>query len=762
MTPTLLTALVEAGRKRRILTRTQAERLTDYANSKSISDPTALRAWLGAADGLHPDLARKLTAVLPPPDQAGLGPYLPLAHLADGGMGSVWLAGRDGTGELVVVKTIKPAQGTSGTHAEDAIRRFEREAKITRQLAHPNVVRCLDAGVTDQRVMYLVLEYVDSGDLRDLVDAKGGLTEALALAILYQVADGLAEAHRLKLIHRDIKPPNIFVASNGTAKLADFGIARSTESNRTMLTMEGAIVGSPLYMSPEQILTDPTLDIRSDIYALGAVLYFCLAAEAPYGGKLQEILHQHCTAAVPDIRTKRPKVSSATHAIVAKAMAKDRSKRFQTPEELRSAIGDALKSLGMQPGQPNDESTALRDFSEGTARAVARDIATLTADLRSQAGLDEIATIAEPGRGSASADQATMAADLNAGADQATMAADLNLGAEQATMVANLNLQDPQAERAGLATITVDLNPMATMTAVLLAQEPQAPTPAPAKDPGTSATVLDKGLGTVARLLYGQPSATVPAFPLEGDLATALNTPWIALSGGPSAPPDHPLVFLFAQHAVRMGKLREAPVDLCLRNYPVPVHKDACQRISRSHCALRYDAVGRHCLLEDLNAPNGTRLDGIPVAAGSSVTLATGVDNIVDLAGVVVLWLRCLPRTGPVVPAREGFAPGPVGLDTDCAFDAVAMTRPENRSEMAYAQVLRRISVGGPGSDLTVGGTRTRAAAELALLGGRWIWRQAPVVGQPEGPWRPLTEGTELDCGGRQVRAAPGAHPLYG
>ncbi len=749
MTPPFLTALIEAGRKRRILTRTQAERLTEYAISKGLTDTNGIRAWLTTADGLHPDLARKLAATLPPVNQRPLGPYMPLAHLADGGMGSVWLAAKDG-GEMVVVKTIKPTPGSdvNSSHAAEALKRFDREARITRQLAHPNVVRCLDAGVTETSEMYLVLEYVDSGDLRDLVDAKGGLTEALALAILYQVADGLAEADRLKLVHRDIKPPNIFVGSNGQAKLADFGIARSTESTRTMLTMEGAIVGSPMYMSPEQILTDPTLDVRSDIYALGAVLYFCLAAEPPYNGRLQEILHQHCTGPIPDIRSKRPSVAAATHELIATAMAKDRSKRFQTPAAFRTAIGQALATLGMQPGIKKDESTALRDFSHGTAHAVARDIATLTADLRKQSGLDEMETINDPLPRDVSADMATMASDLSGGDGQVMPHSDLS----------GLS----PAPGSDMVTIAANLNEMATMTAVLLAQEPPAITPPPAKDPGTSATVLANEMGTIARILAGSDVKLIaPVF--EGDANSALASPWLSLAPIEAANGlDHPLVFLFAQPAVRMGKLREAPVDLCLRNYPVSVHKEACQRLSRSHLVTRYDALGHQCLLEDLNAPNGTRLDGIPLTPGSTVPLVPGVDNIVELAGVVVLWLRCLPRSGPTIGTPAGMTPGAVGLDSDCRFDAVTMTRPENRSELIYAQVLRRISLGGPGADLALAGARTRASCELGIIGGRWWWRVAVGPGMTAAAWRPLTTATELDCGGRSWRAAPARHEQYG
>ncbi len=739
-----LTALVEAGRKRRLLTRSQAERLVGYAGGKNLSDVAQVREWLGTADGLHPDLARKLGSLLPPADQVALGPYVPLAHLADGGMGSVWLAGALDGGGLVVVKTIKSGgdQAVSDSAATDALRRFERESKITRQLAHPNVVRCLDAGVSAHQTMFLVLEYVDSGDLRDLVEAKGGLTEALALAILYQVADGLAEADRLKLIHRDIKPPNIFVASTGQAKLADFGIARSTESSRTMLTMEGSIVGSPMYMSPEQILTDPTLDVRSDIYALGAVLYFCLAAEPPYNGKLPAILHQHCTAPVPDICIQRPKISPATQGLIATAMAKDRTKRFQTPAALRSAIGAALEALGLQPGTVRDESTAMRDLGQGTERAVARDIATLTADLRKQSGLDELETIAD---------------SITDSSNQATMAADLSGGDRPAMRVADLH--QPSAD---LPTIAADLNAMATMTAVLLAQENvAAPLPSP-KEPGTSATVLANEPGTIARILAGHDRIKPPAPPTTGDPALALTAPWLALTPADGGTSDQPLVFLFAQTTVRMGKLREAPVDLCLRNYPVAVHKDALQRLSRHHVGLRYDAVDHHCLIEDLNAPNGTRLDGIPLVPGSAVPLVPGVDNIVELAGVVVLWLRCLPRSTAAMSPPDGLTAGPVGLDGDCRFDAVTIARPENRPELAYAQVLRRLSLGGPGADLALAGARTRTSCEVGIIGGAWWWRAVTPVGMHPLPWQPLTSSTDLDCGGRRWRAAPARHEQYG
>ncbi len=780
-----LAGLVQAAQKRRLLGQLPAQRLADYASSHGIREAQALRTWLTSGDGLAPELGKKLLALLPKADMGRFGHYLPLAHLADGGMGSVWLAHREGTEDLVVVKTMKAsaAQGVDASKGTELLRRFERETSITRQLSHPNVVRCLDAGVADAQTTFMVLEYVDAGDLRDLVDAKGGLSEGLALAILYQVVDGLAEAHRLKLIHRDIKPPNIFVSSEGRAKLADFGIARSTESNRTMLTMEGAIVGSPQYMSPEQIITDPSLDIRSDIYALGCVLYFCLTAEAPYKGKLQEILHQHCTAAIPDPRQKRARLGEGVVGIITKAMAKDRGQRYQDPAEMRDAILAVMKGLGLHAGAPSEESTALRDFSGRETSGVHRDIATLTADLRRQAGLDDIATIADSsfmaGAATITVDAAarseptTMAANLNQ--DLATMAADLSGGDAQATMPMNQGFCDAAAVTVGsgvqtgnasanLPTMAADLSDMATMTASLLKQEFEEPdrTEPAAKEPGTSATVHEE-MGTIARILAGkEPTVALAGEPFAGDISQGLVEPWICLS--PTTPgPDQVAVVLFAKTSVLLGKLKEAPVDICLRNYPVAVHKEACQRLSRSHLVLRYDPVQNRCQVEDQNAANGTMVDGIALGGGGQAVLAPGVDNIIDMAGVVTLWARCLPRQGSKVRAMAGVSgtPGTCGLDTDNGFDAVTLSRPENRPEMAYALVLRRLSLGGPGADLPLAGAKTRTAVEVARFADRWIWRTAPTPGQQPGPWQPLAEGTTMDCGGRQMVVRRGDHSVF-
>jgi hypothetical protein len=598
----------------------------------------------------------------------------------------------------------------------------------------------------------MVLEFVDSGDLKDLVERRGGLPEGLALAIAYQAADGLAEAHRIHLVHRDIKPPNIFVNQAGQAKLADFGIARSTESNRTMLTMEGAIVGSPLYMSPEQIVTDPNLDIRSDIYALGAVLYFCLAAAPPFDGRLQEVLHKHCTASVPDIRKSRPVISEATGQIIATAMQKERGKRYKDPEELRSALANALVKLGLTPNSAIEEETRQGDLS-GEAGAFApastADLATVATNLRDSSLDKTIASDLSGGSGSGTNLDKTIAADLSgqpANATQATMAG----GLLDAAPTMPMSTTDIQTIAANLLALADDGNvPSNVPTTNRL-------TPTPGIPDGTKTQTLATAV-TPGGLRFSAPKLPER---LEGDLAGALATDWISLL--PNAAGDPSGVVLFARSKLCLGKLREPPVDLPLRYYPVATHKEALQRVSRQHLNVRYDAIENRCVVEDLGSPNGTMMDGITIAQGKTASLEPGAENILLVAGVVLFWLRPVARRGDRQAALDGAAPSSgkaaCGIDAKHGFDALVISRPENRPELAYAMVLRQLTIGGPGAQLALAGARTRAAVQVGLYDGRWVWRAA---GDETAAWKPLKEGTALDCGGKQLVAKAGSYDLF-
>ena len=746
----IIDALVQVARTRRLLATGPSLRLGEFAKQKGINNLDDLRRWLASGDGLSANLANQLLACIPKPEIKPLGPYIPLAHLAEGGMGTVWLTCSP-KNELVVVKTMKknlPASIDS-SQANEFMRRFEREARITMQLKHPNVVRCLDSGQAEDGTPFMVLEFVDSGDLKDLVERRGGLPEGLALAIVYQAADGLAEAHRIHLVHRDIKPPNIFVNQAGQAKLADFGIARSTESTRTMLTMEGAIVGSPLYMSPEQIVTDPNLDIRSDIYALGAVLYYCLAAAPPFDGRLQEVLHKHCTASVPDIRKSRPVISEATAQIIATAMQKERGKRYKDPDELRAALANALVKLGLTPNSAIEEETRQGDLS-GEASVASKspataDLATVATNLR-DSSLDK--TIATDLSGGSSLDR-TIAADLSGGpssSTQVTMAGDLLDAAPTVPM----SITDIQTIAANLLALADDGGvPSNVPTTNRL-------TPTPGAPDGTKTQTL------ATAVTPGGFKFSTPKLPerLEGGLTTALAGDWLALL--PNAAGDPSGVVLFARTKLCLGKLREAPVDLPLRYYPIATHKEALQRVSRQHLNLRYDAIENRCVVEDLGSPNGTMMDGITIAQGKTAVLEPGAENILLVANTVLFWLRPVARRGDRQAVLDGAPPSSgkaaCGIDAKHGFDALVISRPENRPELAYAMILRQLTIGGPGAQLALAGARTRAAVQIGLYDGRWIWRPA---GDDTTPWKPLKEGTVLDCGGKQLVAKPGTYDLF-
>ena len=726
----IIDALVQVARKRRLLAAGPAQRLGDYAKQKELANLDDLRRWLKAGDGLSAHLANQLLGLVPSAEVRPMGPYIPLAHLADGGMGSVWLACSP-KNEMVVVKTMRKSlpPGMDKSHGTEFMRRFEREAKITMQLTHPNVVRCLDSGQAEDGTPFMVLEYVDSGDLKDLVECRGGLPEGLALAILYQAADGLAEAHRIRLVHRDIKPPNIFVNTQGQAKLADFGIARSTESNRTMLTMEGAIVGSPLYMSPEQIVTDPNLDIRSDIYALGAVLYYCLAGAAPFDGKLQEVLHKHCTASIPDIRKLRPAIGEPTGQIISTCMQKERGKRFKDPAELRSAIATVLVKLGLTPKSAIEEDTRQGDLS-------GRDGAAFTP----------------------SSDMPTVATNLSGNSENQTLVADLNHGGD-VTITANLLDAEP--------TVPMSSGDIMTIAANLLAfDDPSAVPPVTMATRAIPAGDGPDGVRTqtfaTAVVGGGSPRYSAPKLPerVDGDLDLAITGDWLSLL--PTAATDPSSVVLFARQKLIMGKLREAPVDLCLRYYPVATHKDNLQRISRNHLVLRYDQIENRCVVDDQGSPNGTMLDGVSVKPGQSVPLENDSENVLVVANIVVLRVRPVPRRSDPQPALDGAPPASgsttCGIEHGHGFDAMVITRPENRPEMAYVQVLRQVTIGGPGAQLALAGARTKAACQLASYDGRWLWRP---VGDPTTPWKALAPGTKLDCGGKVLVAQKGEYTHF-
>ncbi|MCK6471605.1 MAG: protein kinase [Planctomycetes bacterium] len=269
--------------------------------------------------------------------------------LGAGGMGAVYLAKHQTLGREVALKLLPP----EFTQHKEYVERFLREARAAAQLKHPNVVQVYDAGEQGGQ-FYISMEFVKGKSLGHLQREKGPLDEAVALRFLQQAAHGLAAAHALGLVHRDIKPENLLVDTDGTVKVADFGLVSDVEGD-SGLTQPGAMLGTPTYMSPEQC-DGLKADVRSDLYSLGAAFYRLMTGSAPFTAPTPiGVLYKHRYEPTPDPRTVRPQISEATAQMLLRMMAKRPEDRFQTAAEV-AAFADAVLKGGeatLRPGAMN-------------------------------------------------------------------------------------------------------------------------------------------------------------------------------------------------------------------------------------------------------------------------------------------------------------------------------------------------------------------------------------------------------------------------
>ncbi|HEX3726855.1 MAG TPA: serine/threonine-protein kinase [Pirellulales bacterium] len=271
-----------------------------------------------------------------------LGQYRLCRQLGSGGMGEVYLAEHQMMKRPCAIKLIRPGKAAD----PQALARFEREVRATARLSHWNTVEIFDYGRTEDGTFYYVMEYLPGLSLAELIDKHGPLPPARAIHLLMQTCDALAEAHKQGLIHRDIKPGNIFSAQRGgvydVAKLLDFGLAKPIAADSSVhLTQEGAITGSPLYMSPEQALGDSEPDARSDIYSLGAVAYYLLTGAPPFEGEraIRIILAHAHESVVPPSRL-RADIPADLEQVVLRCLAKNPGDRFQDVLALRQALAE--------------------------------------------------------------------------------------------------------------------------------------------------------------------------------------------------------------------------------------------------------------------------------------------------------------------------------------------------------------------------------------------------------------------------------------
>ncbi|MDA8433834.1 MAG: protein kinase [Nitrospiraceae bacterium] len=262
-----------------------------------------------------------------------LGDFEIKEEIGRGGMGQVYRAHQISLDRDVAIKILPGNLG----EVEEFRERFDIEAKAVASLVHENILQMYSKGVTDDGVHYFAMEYVDGEDLGSMLKNGKTFSETEAVGIAVQICRGLEAAWRKNIIHRDIKPSNIILTKTGTAKIADFGLAKSLDATKK-LTQTNMYMGTVAYISPEQG-EGRTLDHRTDIYSLGIVLYQLLTGSVPFKAETpSSVIYKHVYEAPPAPRTINPSVSPEAEAVVLKAIAKKPEDRFQNAVEFREAL----------------------------------------------------------------------------------------------------------------------------------------------------------------------------------------------------------------------------------------------------------------------------------------------------------------------------------------------------------------------------------------------------------------------------------------
>ena len=291
--------------------------------------------------------------------------YQIIERLGKGSMGLVFKAKQTSVDRIVAVKVLLDTLALN----KEFIKRFDREAKIAAKLSHNNIVNAIDAGEVEGH-HYFVMEYVEGATIKDELDKNKVFDEKVAVKIVLAVAEAMKHAHERGLIHRDIKPENVMLTKDGNVKLADLGLARPTADENWAMSEAGMAIGTPYYISPEQVRGQVDVDIRGDIYSLGATLYHMVTGRVPFAGATpQEVMRKHVDKNVhlEPVDHLNTRLSSGIGVVVETMMARNRDNRYRNPDDLILDLKCLLQ--GESPMIAAGQADALAGLAEGDAAA---------------------------------------------------------------------------------------------------------------------------------------------------------------------------------------------------------------------------------------------------------------------------------------------------------------------------------------------------------------------------------------------------------
>jgi serine/threonine-protein kinase len=294
-----------------------------------------------------------------------LGEQIPgfelLEKIGQGAMGTVYKARQTSMNRLVAIKVLNPRQAGN----PDFIQRFTREAHLAAKLSHNNIVQAIDVGSAGG-LYYFVMEYVPGTTIKEELESGKVYEEKEAVDIILQIAQAIQHAFRRGLIHRDIKPANIILTLDGIAKLADLGVARETDDAALARSEKGLTIGTPFYIAPEQARGREDIDVRADIYSLGATLYHMVTGQYPFPGPgVEAVLLAHIKQELTPPDHINTKLSSGLGEVVEVMMAKDRHERYRHPDDLIIDLECLLSGEPPRLARQRIEPTTLAALADG-------------------------------------------------------------------------------------------------------------------------------------------------------------------------------------------------------------------------------------------------------------------------------------------------------------------------------------------------------------------------------------------------------------